>query len=259
MKLLLNNEKQLSDLFLNVDSKDIQAFIQHMECKETPLVLDSGPTGSALINLNTSGFIYLSPRLKNMLGLSQIDVGENYLNLLQKILPIEDTSFFEKTLKEFSLKLINVSPFDLNRWFCMGEFRTYAQASNEEKWYRYRVIILKNGFLRLLFLVTDISLLKNDKTLSWYVYNTYNNEMIEKKTKQAISLNIKETKNTEQLTNRELEIVKLISDGYSNKQISAKLFVSNNTIKTHRQHIYEKLRVNKSSEMIKVCLSKGII
>lgn len=46
------------------------------------------------------------------------------------------------------------------------------------------------------------------------------------------------------LSRREKEIIKLVSDGKSNKEIADALFLSELTIKTHRKNIYQKLGVN---------------
>ena len=44
----------------------------------------------------------------------------------------------------------------------------------------------------------------------------------------------------QKLTNREIEIIKLINEEYGNKQISSKLFISERTVETHRKNIFRK-------------------
>lgn len=50
------------------------------------------------------------------------------------------------------------------------------------------------------------------------------------------------------LTKKENEILKLLSQGYGNKEIGEQLFVSVNTVRTHVYRIYEKLHVNNRVE-----------
>jgi len=45
------------------------------------------------------------------------------------------------------------------------------------------------------------------------------------------------------LTKREGEIIKLVVQGYNNKQIAKRLFISENTVKTHLVHIFKKLGI----------------
>lgn len=53
---------------------------------------------------------------------------------------------------------------------------------------------------------------------------------------------------THQLSARELEILALVAEGCPNKEIAARLFISNTTVRTHLMHIYEKLHVRCRTE-----------
>ena len=52
------------------------------------------------------------------------------------------------------------------------------------------------------------------------------------------------------LSNRELDVLKLIFEGRTNQQMSEELFVSINTIKTHLSRLFGKLNVNSRTEAI---------
>jgi DNA-binding NarL/FixJ family response regulator len=52
------------------------------------------------------------------------------------------------------------------------------------------------------------------------------------------------------LTRRELDVLKLLADGASNKIIAEKLFISIKTVKTHITHIFEKLDVKNRTEAV---------
>ncbi len=64
---------------------------------------------------------------------------------------------------------------------------------------------------------------------------------------------------TTSLTAREKEILQLISKGLISKQIADKLFISVNTVNTHRQRIIEKLNVSNTYEAIKYAHERGIL
>jgi DNA-binding NarL/FixJ family response regulator len=53
-----------------------------------------------------------------------------------------------------------------------------------------------------------------------------------------------------ELTNKESEILDLLSKGFGNKEIAEQLFISVNTVRTHIYHIYEKLHVNNRIEAL---------
>lgn len=52
------------------------------------------------------------------------------------------------------------------------------------------------------------------------------------------------------LTEREMEVLQLISEGYSNVEIGEKLFVSENTIKTHVSNLFVKLDVKRRTQAV---------
>lgn len=54
----------------------------------------------------------------------------------------------------------------------------------------------------------------------------------------------------EPLSEREMDVLKLLYEGVSNNQIAAQLFISNNTLKTHLKNIYLKLDVNNRYSVI---------
>jgi len=59
------------------------------------------------------------------------------------------------------------------------------------------------------------------------------------------------------LTARELEIVRLMLSGHSNKGMSNRLNIALDTIKTHRRHIYSKLNIKTQSELFLIFLGKS--
>ena len=63
----------------------------------------------------------------------------------------------------------------------------------------------------------------------------------------------------EQLTNREHEILNLVAQGLSNREIAEQLFVSRYTVESHIKHIYRKLSVSKRTKAVSTARSLGIL
>jgi len=63
----------------------------------------------------------------------------------------------------------------------------------------------------------------------------------------------------EALTNREIDVLKLLARGRSNKEIGTDLFISETTVKTHVRSIFTKLNVMSRTEAIGAANKRGLI
>ena len=61
------------------------------------------------------------------------------------------------------------------------------------------------------------------------------------------------------ITRRELEILELIAQGMSNREIAGQLFVSENTVKTHSSRLFDKLGANRRTKAVQMGKAQGLI
>jgi len=61
------------------------------------------------------------------------------------------------------------------------------------------------------------------------------------------------------LTPRELEILRMVAQGYSNQLIADKLFISVRTVESHKNHIMQKLELTTTVDLVKYAFKNGII
>jgi DNA-binding CsgD family transcriptional regulator len=61
------------------------------------------------------------------------------------------------------------------------------------------------------------------------------------------------------ITPRELEILELIANGLSNREIAEKLFVSENTVKTHSSRLFDKLSARRRTQAVQLGKELGLI
>ena len=61
------------------------------------------------------------------------------------------------------------------------------------------------------------------------------------------------------ITRRELEILELIAQGMSNREIAGKLFVSENTVKTHSSRLFDKLGARRRTQAVQIGKEMGLI
>jgi DNA-binding NarL/FixJ family response regulator len=72
------------------------------------------------------------------------------------------------------------------------------------------------------------------------IFKKYSQNVVRKKPKEEINL-----------TKREIEIVRLISDGLTSQQMADRLFISPRTVETHRANLMKKLSVKNAIELVK--------
>ena len=61
------------------------------------------------------------------------------------------------------------------------------------------------------------------------------------------------------ITKRELEILELMAQGMSNREIAEKLFVSENTVKTHSSRLFDKLSAKRRTQAVQIAKEMGLI
>lgn len=61
------------------------------------------------------------------------------------------------------------------------------------------------------------------------------------------------------ITKRELEILELIAEGLSNREIAERLFVSENTVKTHSSRLFDKLNAKRRTQAVQLAKEQGLL
>jgi NarL family two-component system response regulator LiaR len=61
------------------------------------------------------------------------------------------------------------------------------------------------------------------------------------------------------ITPRELEVLQLIAEGLSNKEMAERLFVSENTVKTHTSRVFDKLGASRRTQAVQFAKSQRLI
>ncbi|HET9552710.1 MAG TPA: response regulator transcription factor [Anaeromyxobacteraceae bacterium] len=63
----------------------------------------------------------------------------------------------------------------------------------------------------------------------------------------------------EALTDREKQVLKLVAEGKSNKEVAEVLGISVKTAMTHREHVMEKLALHNRTELVRFAIKRGVI
>ena len=61
------------------------------------------------------------------------------------------------------------------------------------------------------------------------------------------------------LSERELEVLRMVALGHTNAEIAARLYLSARTVETHRAHVQQKLRISTRAELVRYALDHGLL
>jgi two-component system response regulator NreC len=61
------------------------------------------------------------------------------------------------------------------------------------------------------------------------------------------------------LSERELEVLRMVALGHTNAEIAAQLYLSPRTVETHRAHVHQKLRISTRAELVRYALDHGLL
>ena len=68
-----------------------------------------------------------------------------------------------------------------------------------------------------------------------------------------------ETRASDDLSDRELEVLRLIALGHTNNEIAEQLYLSVRTVESHRSHIQQKLGVTNRAELVRYAIDRGLV
>ncbi|MCW1913650.1 response regulator transcription factor [Luteolibacter sp. GHJ8] len=76
---------------------------------------------------------------------------------------------------------------------------------------------------------------------------------------QAVAARLADRLIRPNLTPRELDVLRLVSRGRTNKEMASAMFISEETVKTHMKSLFQKLGVHDRAEAVSVSLQRGLI
>ena len=100
------------------------------------------------------------------------------------------------------------------------------------------------------YLLKPVDIDELNETINRYKSNIHT-YLKEKKSKQTDVLS--------KFSEREIEIIKLIAEYKTSKQIAEKLYISKNTVDTHRRNILEKAGLHKTAELVVFARENGLM
>src|SRR3569623_1332004 len=258
-----------------METEELQRFIQYNEvykniCGE---VLNSFDLKESTVAAFTrcgskSGSAFLSHNFTRVFGYSRKLFIEGDLQFVIKRLHPDDLQGFIHFAETSTL---NASPWSEVKENAVHEHCYRLKHFNGQWiWIRQRVIVLSvtsDRHIDLALILFDDCTVEKEAELNRHA------SMVEKSRKSSKLLDMLAPVTVAQakkeklslalqdhasLTPREKEIMQLVSQGASSKEIAAKLFISRHTVESHRKHILHKLSVKNAPEMVRQSVMSSV-
>lgn len=182
---------------------------------------------------------------ENFLIQGEASDGKELIELIKKEMP--DIALVDITMPEMTgLEVIDYCTQNISTIKCI------ALTMHDDGSYAYDAI--KKGAYGYLLKNTDERELK-EAIRSVHEGKKYFNQHISELVFNRVSAPEEDAK----LTPREREVLKLVAEGKTTKEIADELFVSTRTIESHRANMMEKLHVHNTAELIKVAVNQGFV
>lgn len=245
------------DFFLNSSAK----YDRTLLAEKYKMLMDNFNGFIVVTNYITGEYEYVSDGIRTTLGhdLSEKSNAE-ITDFIISIIHDEHRDFMMNSLlptifRYFTENSTGATGTDYRYSCCMKLKNVYG----EYIWFMVDTIVIEadpKGFpIRTLVTSTNISQFKKDERV---YYN------IAKKNRDGVyEIMLQGTADNEMsdmnLTRRELGIINLISQGLTNKEIAEKLFISLNTVQTHRKSIMKKTKCSGTAELTTFAFTRGLI
>lgn len=229
-------------------------------CRQNPAfstILNLSPCVTSILDLRTQQFDFISSNTEEILGYDSSHFREKGLSFCNDIAHPEDLSNTWKLIKNIWDLILEVPPA------IQPQFKFN---------YDYRIIKPDGKAVRIL--VQNSVLQSDSKGNIIHVLGVYSDISHWKKNENQIASIVSavsdiclfftadpagNTKQHPTLSKRELEIVRLMAEGYSSKLIADKLFISFHTVNTHRQNIIEKTNTRNTGGLVQFAICHGLI
>ena len=246
VKIWQNRDWDLSDHKINFEAN-------------TPLmaVLNNSPCVTKILNLRSQRFEFVSRNTKDILGYDSTDFLENGLPFCNSIIHQDDLPKTWKLLKSVWNAVLAVPPAEQGQFKFNYDFRIIKPCGKEVRVLAQNSVLQsdsKGNITHVLVVYSDISHWKKSEQQIATVVSMADNTCFS----VAPECGVAPTQQAP-LSKRELEIVKLMAEGFSSKLIADKLFISFHTVNTHRQKIIEKTQTRNTGGLIQYAFSHGLI
>jgi len=254
MKESIDINEQISQLFRR-EELDYSILKQHIGFLESLSMMQNSVI--SIFDLAEMEHVYLSPNYSDLLGWNPEKISSPDNEYINDRMHPDDLAHLNQVGWQFFELILRVDPVWREQMKFIKLIMDYRTQGKDGNYIRvieqHKLLELdRYGNVWLSMSVMDISPDQDLNSLCRYrLVNTLTGELYHFPQVELIT--------EHKLSFREKEILQLLAKGLISKQIADKLFISVNTVNTHRQRIIEKLNVSNTTEAVQYAGRLGLI
>lgn len=242
----------LSEIPYDADSLDYTILARHIKYLDE---INIGITGSASIfDMYQKDHVYLSEKFGEIFGWDMQRAHEEGLRYIDNRIHPEDRIELMQSGMAMLKFMLSSDTRVYKDYKMVADYRVMNAAGVYVRVVEQHTLLESDsqGYPWLALAVMDLSPFTD-------IQSRFRSRLINYKTGQLFVFSPGNAAGRIPLTSREKEILLWISRGLASKEIADKLFISINTVNTHRQRILEKLNVSNTAEAIRYAAEIGIL
>jgi DNA-binding CsgD family transcriptional regulator len=262
-----NSTITFTDFELNLKSlfekKNLRSVNNHNPklLKELDLLFNNLPVAANIFDHKKLIYTYCNENLVSLMGYTREQfMGEKGMKVVYDTfhpthMAIYNAYLYPKVVEVMEEAIANNE--DVKNYKFSSTFRA-IRSNSQEFWCQVQFGVIETDSdglpMYTLSLLNDVSHIKKDNNIDFLIYKTISGEI-----QQTISYTSFNEDNTQlKLSKREIEILRLVKNGNTTKEISSQLFVSENTVYTHRKNMLNKTNSKNMAELIQFASLKNI-
>ena len=245
-----NSKEYITNTDNDVEGINLDDLISSIFC--------NGPFYFYIVDFFDRSIKYISSSVKDIHGLEPEHT--TFQDILNQIHP-EDMSFVAKAEATMMDMFYNILGVERYKKYKMSYCLRFKTRDGSYQLFNHQAILLTtdaNGRgAKSLNIHTNISHLTSSNNFKVSAIGMFGEpSFLDIELKGNLDL----PKTTCQLfTQREIQIIKLMSEGLTNTRIAENLFIAYNTVTTHRKNIFRKAKTKNLAELITKCITEGLI
>ncbi|RDV16875.1 hypothetical protein DXT99_01820 [Pontibacter diazotrophicus] len=220
-------------------------------------VLNHSPCVTSILDLRTQQFAFISSNVKEILGYGSCHFMEEGITFYNTIVHPQDLQITWKLRKAIWDFILTLPPSEQAQYKFNYDYRILKPGGKEVRVLAQNSVLqsdCKGNITHILGMYSDISHWKKSEQQVASLISTAHDTCLFFSQEDNDKFHPQSS-----LSKREIEIVKMLAEGYSSKLIADKLFISFHTVNTHRQNIMEKTKTKNTGGLVQFVVSHGLI